>query len=55
MDEEREQAIIIIKFNGWGEREHAIIFDEEREQAIIMVEEKEQFTIMDEEREQAII
>ena len=54
MEKKGEQAIIIIKINGWGERTH-IIMDEKKEQAIIMDEEREQAIIMDEESEQAIL
>ena len=59
MDEEKEQAIIVIKINGWGEtaryhngwgeRASCIIMDEEREQAIIMDDKKEQAIVMHEE------
>ena len=36
-DKKKEQAMIIIQINGWGE-EHAMIMDEEREQAIKMAD-----------------
>ena len=45
MDEEREQAIIIIKINGRGRRPSYVIMDKEREQAIIMNEQREQAII----------
>ena len=66
MDEEREQAIIIIKMNGRGRRPSYVIMDKEREQAntyngweertsYYNGEEREQAIITDDEREQAML